>query len=97
MNVLSGINLNVGHCHSNGYVQTFLSNSFILYCLVGLVVKVSASRAGNPEFNSCMCHGNFSGSSHTSDLKIGTPVATLTGAWCYRVSTGAGWPSFSIL
>ena len=34
--------------------------------------------------------GIFSGSSHTSDLKIGTPVDTLPGAWRYRVSTGTG-------
>ena len=41
----------------------------------------------------------FSGSSHTIDLKIGTPVATLPGAWryTYRVSTGTGWPGVSIL
>ena len=34
------------------------------------------------------CAGIFSGSSHTCDLNIGTPVATLPGAWCYtyRVS-----------
>ena len=36
-------------------------------------------------------------SSHTSDLKIGTPVATLPGAWRYRVSTGTGRPGVSIL
>ena len=41
--------------------------------------------------------GFFLGSSHTSDLKIGTPVATLPGAWCYRVSAGTGWPGVSIL
>ena len=41
--------------------------------------------------------GIFSGSSHTSDLKIGTPVATLPGAWRYRVSTGTGRPGVSIL
>ena len=40
---------------------------------------------------------DFSGSSHTSDLKIGTPVATLSGAWHYRVSTGTGRPGVSIL
>ena len=43
------------------------------------------------------CVGIFSGSSHTSDLNIGTPVATLPGAWRYRVSTGTGRPSVSIL
>ena len=43
------------------------------------------------------CAGIFSGSSHTSDLKIGTRVATLPGAWRYRVSTGTGRPGVSIL
>ena len=43
------------------------------------------------------CAGIFSGSSHTSDLNIGTPVATLLGALRYRVSAGAGWPGVSIL
>ena len=37
-------------------------------------------------------HRDFS-----SDLKIGTPVATLPGAWRYRVSAGAGQPGVSIL
>ena len=55
--------------------------------LVGLVVKRSASRAVDPGFGSCLC-GDFSGSSRTSDLKIGTSVATLPGAWCYGVSAG---------
>ena len=39
------------------------------------MVKASASRAADTGFDSCFLHGNFSGSSHTSDLKIGTPVA----------------------
>ena len=56
---------------------------------VGLVVKASASRAEGP--------GIFPGSSHTSDLKIGTPVTALPGAWRYSVSAGAGWPGVSIL
>ena len=43
------------------------------------------------------CAGIFSGSSHTSDSKIGTPVATLPGAWPYRVSGGTGRPGVSIL
>ena len=43
------------------------------------------------------CAGIFPGSSHTSDLKIGAPVATLQGAWRYRVSAGTGWPGVSIL
>ena len=43
------------------------------------------------------CARIFSGSSHTSDLKIGTPVATLPGAWRYKVSAGTGRPGVSIL
>ena len=64
--------------------------------LVGLVVKASASRAEDPEFESRLSR-DFSGSSHTSDFKIGTPEATLPGAWRYMVSAGTGWPGVSIL
>ena len=64
--------------------------------LVGLVVKASASRAEDPGFESRL-RGDFSGSSHTSDFKIGTPVVTLPGAWRYRVSAGTGRPGVSIL
>ena len=63
------------------------------YRIVGLVVKAYASGAG---FESRL-HQDFSRSSPISDLKIGTPVATLPGAWSYRVSTGTGRPSVSIL
>ena len=72
----------------------------IMYCLFlcffGLVIKASASGAEDPGFKSRL-RRDFSGSSHTSDLKIGTPVATLPGAWYYRVSAGTGWPGVSIL
>ena len=87
------------------------------HCSVGLVVKASASTAGDPVFDSCLrrgdfsgsshtsdpgfesrlCHDFFSGSSHTSDLQIGTPVATLPGAWRCRISAGTGQPGVSIL
>ena len=66
------------------------------YRLVGLVVTASASRAEGPGFESHL-RRDFPGSSHTSDLKIGTPVATLPGAWRYRVSAGTGRPGVSIL
>ena len=65
-------------------------------CLVGQVVKASASKAEGPEFESRL-QRDFSGSSHTSDIKIGIPVATLPGAWRYRVSAGTGRPGVSIL
>ena len=58
--------------------------------------KTSASRAEGPGFNPA-CAGIFFRSSHTSDFKIGTPVATLPGAWRYRVSTWTGQPGVSIL
>ena len=32
---------------------------------------------------------------HATDLNTGTPVATLPGAWRYRVSVGTGWPGVS--
>ena len=62
----------------------------------GLVVKVSASGAEDPGFESRF-RRDFSGSSHTSDFKIGTPVAALPGAWHCRVSAGTGRPCVSIL
>ena len=75
---------------------------FCCYCffyhhrLVGLVVKASTSRAEDPGFESRLL-GGFPGSSHTSDLEIGTPVATLPGARRYRVSAGTGLSGVSIL
>ena len=71
-----------------------LSRSIPETRLVGLVVKASASRAEDPGFES---PGIFGGSSYTSDFKTGTPVATLPGAWRYRVSAGTGRPGVSIL
>ena len=65
--------------------------------LVGLVVRASASRAADPGFDSHLRRGDVFGSSHTRDVKIGTPMATLPGAWHYRVSAGNGCPGVSIL
>ena len=64
--------------------------------LGGLVVKASASGTEDPGFESRL-RRDFSGSSHTSELKIGTPVTTLPGAWHFRVSAGTGRPGVSIL
>ena len=74
------------------YSYRFLKNN----CLVGLVVRRLPRERKIPGSNPA-CDGISSGSSHTSDLKIGTPVATLPGAWCYRVSAGTGRPGVSIL
>ena len=64
--------------------------------LVGLVVRRPPRERKIPGSNPA-CAGIFSGSSLTSDSKIGTPVATLPGAWRYRVSAGTGRPGVSIL
>ena len=61
-----------------------------------LLAKASASGAEDPGFESRL-RRDFSGSSHTSDLTIGTPVATLSGAWRYRVSAGPNGPGVRIL
>ena len=53
--------------------------------LVGLVVTVSASRERKIPGSNPARAEIFPGSSHTNDLEIGTPVATLSGAWQYRV------------
>ena len=57
--------------------------SSVKWSVLGLIGLVSVYR--------------FLGSSHTSDLKIGTPVAILLGAWRYRVSAGTVRPGVSIL
>ena len=64
--------------------------------LVGLVVSRPPRERKIPGSNPAFA-GIFSGSSHTSGLNIGTPVATLPGAWRYRVSAGTGRPGVSIL
>ena len=64
--------------------------------LVGLVVR-RPPRERKIAGSNPACTGIFSGSSHISDLKIGTPVATLPGTWRYRVSAGTGRPGVSIL
>ena len=71
-------------------------NSSSSYRLAGLVDRASASGAEDPGFESRL-RQDFSGSSHTSDLKICAPVATLPGAWQYWVSAGTGRPGVSIL
>ena len=65
-------------------------------CEIHLYV-FSPLREQNIRGSNRACAGIFWGASHTSDLQIGTPVATLPGAWCYRVSAGTGQPSVRLL
>ena len=55
-------------------------------------VQVSAYRAVDLGFDSCL-HCAFFQIESDRWLKNGAPVATLPGAWRYRVSAGTGWPS----
>ena len=59
------------------------------YRLVDLVDNAYASRDKDPGLKYRLGR-DFSGSSHASDLKKGTPVVTLPGAWRYRVSAETG-------
>ena len=65
--------------------------------MLGPAGKASASWAEDPRFESRFRRDFFSGVESYQNLKTGTPVATLPGAWHYRVSTGTGWPGVSIL
>ena len=81
---------------ANNNIVIIIIILIIINRLIGLVVKASASGAEDPEFESRL-RRDFSWLSHTSELKIGTPVAALPGAWRYRVSSGTGRPGVSIL
>ena len=58
----------------------YLAQVYYGHCLVGLAVKASTLRVEDPGFKYRSCQ-DFSGSSHTSDFNISTPVATLIGVW----------------
>ena len=85
-----------GQSVSEGHTYPGSSPAQSHHRLAGLVVKSSASGAEDPGFESRL-RRDFSGSSHTSDWKISTPLATLPGAWHCRVRAGTGRPDVSIL
>ena len=84
-------------CLVSGFPATVATVTSSWNHLIGPVGRALALRAEDPGFDSCVCCGDIYGTSHTSDLKIGTPVAALPGAWCYRISTWTGWHGVSIL
>ena len=61
--------------HRDVLIASTVCRSFLLPPRYSLVVMASASGAEDPGFESRL-RWDFSGSSHTSDLKIGTPVTT---------------------
>ena len=63
--------------------------SLLFHRLAGLVLKASASGAEDPGFESRL-RRDFPGRAIPVDFKIGTPVATMPGAWSSRVSAGTG-------
>ena len=77
-------------------LMSVASYSPMMHRLVGLVVRRPPRERKIPGSNPA-CTAIFPRSSHTSDLKIYTPVATLPGAWRYRVSAGTGRPGVSTL
>ena len=81
------------------YFQKPSSLAATVHRFVGLVVRRPPRErkipGSNPRLRRVFFF--FTGSSHTSDFKIGTPVATLPGAWRYRVSARTGRPGVSIL
>ena len=90
-------------CRSSVSVTCSESLSSTRNRLVGLV-KASASRAEDPGFEPRLRRffffffffelgGGGGASSHTNDLKTGTPVSTLPGTWRYMVSAGTGQPA----
>ena len=58
---------------------------------------MSTLRAEDPGFDTYLGCGHFSRFSDTSELKIGTSVATLSGTWRYRVSAGTDQPGVHVL
>ena len=62
--------------------------------LSGLLVKDSASRAG---LILALAVDLLFGLSHTSDVRFGIPVATLSGVWRYRISARIGRPGAGIM
>ena len=60
------------------------------------MVKASAWRVEDPRFESRLCR-DFFGVESYQWLKNWHSMATLPGAWHFRVSAGTGWPGVSIL
>ena len=79
-----------------GYVWLLSSVSFFMAASLASWLRRPPRERKIPGSNPA-CDGIFPGSSHTSALKIGTPVATMPGAWRYKVSAGTGWPGVSVL
>ena len=64
--------------------------------LVGLSVKATALRVADLDWHPVFGCGSFSWSSHASDLKTCSPVATPPGAQSYSVSARTSQPCVSI-
>ena len=62
-----------------------------------MVAKASTWRVACLAFIPACSMDLFPGPVKTSDVNIGTTVAVMPGAWCYRANARTGWPGVSIL
>ena len=86
-----------GHLVVGRHCKLWCSGLLLLFdCLVGLVVRRPPQERHTWVRFLLHC-GSFSRSSHTSDWKVGSPVAVLLGTWHCRISPGTGWPRVCIL
>ena len=79
---------------------SFLHSSFLQAISAVMLWPVRVEKvleSGRPGFESHLHRGSVPRSGPTSELKVGTPGATLPGAWRYGVSAGIGQPGVSIL
>ena len=63
---------------------TCLLGDYLLYCVLPCWPRGEASvciESSRPGFDSCFCHRSVSGLSHTSGIKMGTAVASLSYQW----------------
>ena len=78
-------------------MMTMMMMMMMLLMMKMMMMMMSTRRAADPGPGLAFPFGAFSRSSHASDLKIDTLVATRSGAWRYRVSAKTDWPDVSIL
>ena len=67
------------------------------YALLPVIASLAYWLRRPPRDRKIRLRRDFSGSSHTSDLKLAIKWLPLSGAWRYRVGAGTDWPGVSIL
>ena len=78
-------------CFDLGSISSSSDVQLCLICVSDshiLCIPFYLLQSYDPRFNSQLHRGDFSGSGHTSDLEIGTPVPTLPCAWLIGLALG---------